>query len=81
MVPVAPIDRVGIPGGTAAYFRLSTCPLDPTLAAVPDDLALRERRRQDAVASGYRLPAPHSPAEEGVTLVGVGAIMPEVLRS
>jgi pyruvate dehydrogenase E1 component len=28
--------RVGVPGGTSAYFRLSTRPIDPALAAVPE---------------------------------------------
>ena len=75
------MDRVGVEGGTSSYFRLSTRPVDPALAAVPDDEALAERRRQQAVAGGYRLPAPHPASEEDVTLVGVGAIMPEVLAA
>ena len=33
------MDRVGVAGGTSSYFRLSTRPLDPTLAALPDDPA------------------------------------------
>ncbi|WP_229070166.1 transketolase C-terminal domain-containing protein [Actinoplanes sp. DH11] len=75
------MSRVGVEGGTSAYFRLSTRPMDPRLAAVPDDPALTERRRRQAVAGGYRLPAAHSPAGEDVTLVGVGAIMPEVIAA
>jgi len=72
--------QVGVEGGTSAYFRLSTRPLDPALAAVPDDPALRERRRQQAVAGGYRITA-HPAAADDVTLVGVGAIMPEVIAA
>lgn len=72
---------VGVPGGTSAYFRLSTRPIDPALAQVPDQPALRERRRRQVVAGGYRLPADHAPDEEQVTLVGVGAIMPEVVAA
>jgi pyruvate dehydrogenase E1 component len=72
------MDRVGVPGGTSSYFRLSTRPVDPALAGLPAEPALAERRRQQAVAGGYRLPAGHRPEEEDVTLVGVGAIMPEV---
>jgi pyruvate dehydrogenase E1 component len=72
------MERVGVPGGTSSYFRLSTRPIDPALAQLPADPALTERRRQQAVAGGYRLPAEHPLAEEDVTLVGVGAIMPEV---
>ncbi|BEL07350.1 pyruvate dehydrogenase [Actinoplanes sichuanensis] len=75
------MSRVGVPDGTSAYFRLSTRPIDPQLAAVPDDPALRERRRRQAVAGGYRLPAEHPLSAEDVTLVGVGAIMPEVIAA
>ncbi|MFC4063359.1 transketolase-like TK C-terminal-containing protein [Actinoplanes subglobosus] len=75
------MDRVGVRGGTSAYFRLSTRPIDPLAAAVPDDPALRERRRRQAVAGGYRLPAEHAAEAEDVTLVGVGAIMPEVIAA
>ena len=72
------MDRVGVPGGTSSYFRLSTRPIDPALAQVPTEPALAERRRQQARAGGYRLPAAHAAADEDVTLVGVGAMMPEV---
>ena len=72
---------VGVAGGTSSYFRLSTRPIDPELAAVPEDPALRERRRQQTVAGGYRLPAGHPLSAEEVTLVGVGAIMPEVVAA
>jgi pyruvate dehydrogenase E1 component len=71
--------HVGVADGTSAYFRLSTRPIDPALAQVPDDPDLREHRRRQAVAGGYRLPAAHRPDEDDVTLVGVGAIMPEVI--
>ncbi|MFW5472756.1 transketolase-like TK C-terminal-containing protein [Knoellia sp. CPCC 206450] len=72
--------RVGVPGGTSAYFRLSTRPVDQDLAQVPQDPASRERRRQHAVAGGYRL-THHSPEDEQVTLVGVGAMMTEVVEA
>ena len=75
---LAAMERVGVPGGTSSYFRLSTRPVDPALAQVPAEPALAERRRQQARAGGYRLPAGHPVAAEDVTLVGVGAIMPEV---
>ena len=75
------MDQVGVQGGTSAYFRLSTRPIDPALAQVPEDPALVERRRRQAVSGGYRMPAEHHPSEEDVTLVGVGAIMPEVIES
>ncbi|MEU4560764.1 pyruvate dehydrogenase [Actinoplanes sp. NPDC023936] len=72
------MSRVGVDGGTSAYFRLSTRPLDPALARVPGDPALRERRRRQAVAGGYRISGSGS---DQVTLVGVGAIMPEVIAA
>ena len=74
------MSRVGVPGGTSSYVRLSTRPVDPALARVPEDPAGRERRRQQAVAGGYRLPG-GDPAAEDVTLVGMGALMPEVLAA
>lgn len=72
------MSQVGIEGGTSAYFRLSTRPIDPELARLPEDPDLLERRRHQVVAGGYRM-TQHDPAHEQVTLVGVGAIMPEVL--
>ena len=72
--------RVGVPDGTSAYFRLSTRPLDPALARVPEEPHLLERRRRQAIAGGYRITT-HDPTSEQVTLIGVGAIMPEVLRA
>lgn len=77
---LAAMERVGVPGGTSAYFRLSTRPLDQALSRLPEDDVLLERRRRHAVAGGYRLTS-HDPAEEQVTLVGVGAIMPEVVEA
>lgn len=74
------MNQVGVPGGTSAYFRLSTRPIDPSLSALPDDEVLRERRRRHAVAGGYRLTSPDGTVEQ-VTLVGVGAMMPEVLAA
>jgi pyruvate dehydrogenase E1 component len=74
------MSQVGRPGGSSAYFRLSTRPIDPALAAVPTDPVLAERRRRHAIAGGYRLSA-HPASDDEVTLVGVGAIMPEVLEA
>ncbi|WP_456698650.1 transketolase-like TK C-terminal-containing protein [Aeromicrobium sp. P5_D10] len=74
------MSKVGIEGGTSSYFRLSTRPIDQGLAALPDDELLLERRRQQAIAGGYRL-TQHDPATEQVTLVGVGAMMPEVIAA
>lgn len=74
------MDRVGVSDGTSAYFRLSTRPLDQGLARVPQDPTDLERRRQHAIAGGYRL-TDHDPVSEQVTVVGVGAIMPEVIHA
>lgn len=74
------MSKVGIEGGTSSYFRLSTRPIDQSLAGVPDDELMLERRRQHAVAGGYRL-TDHDPSTEQVTLVGVGAIIPEVIAA
>ena len=72
--------QIGHEGGRSAYFRLSTRPLDQALAAVPADEFMLERRRQHVVSGGYRL-TDHDPAEDKVTLVGVGAMMPEVMEA
>ena len=69
--------RLGRPDGTSSYFRLTTRPIDQALAAVPEDDAGREERRRQALAGGYVLRA--SDRTPAVTLVGMGAILPEVL--
>jgi len=74
------MNQVGVPGGTSAYFRLSTRPIDQTLAALPAEPSLVERRRRHAIAGGYRI-TDHDQGTEDVTLVGAGAIMPEVLTA
>lgn len=74
------MSKVGIPGGASAYFRLSTRPVDPGLSALPSDEILLERRRRQVISGGYRI-TDCAPGTEQVTLVGVGAIMPEVLRA
>jgi pyruvate dehydrogenase E1 component len=73
------LGQLGRPGGTSSYFRLTTRPIDQGLAGVPTDAAARERRRRQAVAGGYRLrEATRDPA---VTLVGVGAVLPETIAA
>lgn len=74
------MSKVGVEGGTSSYFRLSTRPIDQALAALPTDEHLLERRRLQATAGGYRITT-HDPAAEQVTLVGVGAMMPEVIEA
>jgi pyruvate dehydrogenase E1 component len=73
------LGRLGRPDGTSSYFRLTTRPIDQSLAAVPADPGARERRRRQALAGGYALrTAAGAPA---VTLVGQGAVMPEVIAA
>lgn len=60
-------------------MRLSTRPIEQALAVVPDDPAAREARRAQVLAGGYRLREAGAAPE--VTLVGMGAIMPEVLAA
>ena len=73
---LAALAEVGRPGGSSAYLRLSTRPVEQRLADVPtsdDDL---QTRRAHCVAGGYRL---RSAPDEAVTLVGMGAVLTEVL--
>jgi pyruvate dehydrogenase E1 component len=71
------LSQLGRAGGSSAYFRLTTRPLEQELAAVPEDTAERERRRREALAGGYRLRTASSTPQ--LTLVGMGAVMPEVI--
>jgi pyruvate dehydrogenase E1 component len=71
--------RLGRPDGCASYFRLSTRPIDQELAQLPAGEAERERRRTAALAGGYSLLRAPSPPR--VTIVGVGAVMPEALAA
>jgi pyruvate dehydrogenase E1 component len=75
---LACLARLGKPGGTSAYLRLSTRPVDQTLAHVPADPAARERRRRHVLAGAYRL---RSTANPQVTIAAMGAIMPEALAA
>jgi pyruvate dehydrogenase E1 component len=73
------LSSLGRPDGTSAYFRLTTRPLDQSLAPVPQEASAREERRRQVLAGGYRLrDATGKPA---VTLVGVGAVMPNVIAA
>jgi pyruvate dehydrogenase E1 component len=76
---LASLARLGRPDGTSAYLRLSTRPVDQTLAAVPADPAARERRRRQVVAGAY--PLRRSAAAPAVTLAAMGAVVPEALAA
>lgn len=73
------IGRLGRPDGSSSYVRLSTRPVDQTLASVPDDAAARERRRKQVVAGAYILR--RASGTPKVTVVGMGAMITESLRA
>jgi pyruvate dehydrogenase E1 component len=73
------LGRLGRPGGTSAYFRLSTRPIDQALAAVPDESEARARRRTHVLSGGYLLRA--APSAPEVVLVAMGAVVPEAIAA
>jgi pyruvate dehydrogenase E1 component len=75
-VLLACLARLGRPGGSSAYLRLSTRPVAQALAGVPDGLPGREERRRSVVAGGYALRRHPQPA---LTICAMGALMPEAL--
>ncbi|WP_406432318.1 pyruvate dehydrogenase [Streptomyces sp. NBC_00631] len=75
---LAAMARLGRPDGGSAYVRLSTRPIDQTLAAVPTDPAARERRRRQVVAGAYTLVRT---AGAQVTIAAMGAVVPEALAA
>ena len=76
---LASLARLGRPGGCSAYLRLSTRPVDQTLAAVPADPAARERRRRQVVAGAY--PIVRAAGTPAVTVAAMGAVTPEALAA
>ena len=75
---LASLAALGKPDGHSAYLRLSTRPVDQTLAAVPTDPAARERRRKQVVAGAYPLRRHENPK---VTIATMGAMVPEALAA
>ncbi len=73
------LGRLGKPGGESAYFRLSTRPVEQSLAAVPGETGARERRRRDALGGGYLLRA--AAGAPRVTVVAMGVSVPEACRA
>jgi pyruvate dehydrogenase E1 component len=71
------LSQLGREDGTSSYLRLSTRPVEQSLAQVPEDPQARELRRRQVLAGGYRLR--ESAGAPDVTLVGMGAIVPELL--
>jgi len=75
---LAAMSQLGKPGGSSAYLRLSTRPIDQRLAAVPLDPAARERRRRNVVAGAYLLKRPE---HANLTICAMGAVIPEALQA
>ncbi|MCZ4076412.1 pyruvate dehydrogenase [Rhodococcus sp. H36-A4] len=75
---LASISLLGRPDGTSAYLRLSTRPVDQTLADVPTDPAARDRRRRQVIAGGYALTRNEKAT---VTIAAMGALMTEALAA
>jgi pyruvate dehydrogenase E1 component len=75
---LACLTKLGNADGTSSYLRLSTRPVDQTLADVPTDPAARERRRRQAIAGAYPLRRTHDPV---VTIAAMGALIPEALKA
>lgn len=75
---LAAMGRLGRPGGESSYLRLSTRPVDQTLAAVPTDPAARARRRRQVTAGAYVL---RRAERADVTLVTMGAVVTESLAA
>ncbi len=75
---LAALAQLGRPDGSSAYLRLSTRPVDQTLAAVPGDPVARERRRRQVVAGAYTLRCTDAP---DITLAAMGAVVPEALAA
>jgi pyruvate dehydrogenase E1 component len=75
---LAAMAKIGKPGGTSAYLRLSTRPVDQGLANVPTDPAARERRRRQVVAGAYALRRTEAPV---LTICAMGALIPEAISA
>jgi pyruvate dehydrogenase E1 component len=73
------LGQLGRVGGTSAYLRLSTRPVEQSSARLPEDPAAREERRRQVLAGGYRLR--ESAGTPEITLVGMGVIMTELLAA
>ncbi|MEU6698797.1 pyruvate dehydrogenase [Pseudonocardia sp. NPDC046786] len=76
---LASLARLGRPDGTSAYLRLSTRPVDQSLAAVPSDPAARERRRRQVVAGAY--PLRHAGTAPDLAIAAMGPLLTEALAA
>jgi len=76
---LAGLGQLGRPDGQSVYLRLSTRPVDQSLAQVPTDPAARERRRRKVVSGAYLIR--RSAQRPQLTLVAVGALVPEAIAA
>jgi pyruvate dehydrogenase E1 component len=76
---LAALGQLGRAGGTSSYFRLSTRAIEQSLAEVPADRTALEVRRRQVLAGGYKIG--NAGATPPICLVGMGAVMPEVLAA
>ncbi|WP_020494628.1 transketolase-like TK C-terminal-containing protein [Sciscionella marina] len=75
---LATLAQLGKPGGSSAYLRLSTRPVDQALAELPADPAARARRRRQVVAGAYVL---RRRENAQVSIAAMGAVTPEALAA
>ena len=74
------LSRLGQPGGESAYFRLSTRPIDQGVRPLESGkLKGSDPFRRLVLAGGY--PVRRAGGRPRVTLVGMGAVMPEVIEA
>ncbi|SCK58922.1 pyruvate dehydrogenase [Streptomyces sp. WMMB 322] len=75
---LAGLANLGRAGGSSTYLRLSTRPVDQSLAAVPADSAARERRRRQSVAGAYPLRRHANPS---LTIAAAGVMVTEAVAA
>jgi pyruvate dehydrogenase E1 component len=75
------VDEMTRPGGTSRYLRLSTRPIDQSAFAEARARLGDEVLRRHVMEGGYRLVEAPADGRPGVTLVGTGAILPEVVAA
>ncbi len=76
---LAALGRLGRADGTSAYLRLSTRPLEQSLAALPAAGPERERRRRQVLAGGYRLRTAEGAPQ--VTIAALGVVVAEAVEA
>jgi pyruvate dehydrogenase E1 component len=75
---LAALGQLGRPDGSSSYLRLTTRPVDQSLAQVPADPVARERRRKQVIGGGYRLRRAAAPE---AAIAAMGALVPEALEA